>query len=166
MEHTALFIIDLQEGQLVETLKPLVRRIEALQSRYAHLAVFSLINEPDSPWVRWLHWTRFQKGSPESKLAFAPLKHAVFFEKRRYSCLHPDVLEWLKTNNIRDVHLCGVRTENCVLKTAVDLFETNQFRPVILADYCGSVHTDLHDAALKIIEKFIGKDQIIYDRSG
>jgi hypothetical protein len=47
------------------------------------------------------------------------------------------------------------------MKTAVDAFERN-LTPVVISDACGShAGVDVHNAGLLILERFIGKDQIV-----
>ncbi len=162
MDGKALFIVDVQEGGMTSELRRLAASIETLQERYCSIFVFRFVNVPASPWDKWLNWRRFREDK-ETALAFKPVQGAYLYDKGTYTCLSPDVLNKLEKDRVSEVHIAGLRTENCVLKTAVDLFETNKFRPVILARYCGSPHRNLHDAALDILEKFIGKDQIVYD---
>ena len=46
-------------------------------------------------------------------------------EKRTYTALTPELMTYLKENKIKDIYLCGIDTDACVLKTAIDLFENN-----------------------------------------
>ena len=163
MKNRALFIIDVQKGQIRPEQGELIAGVESLQDEFDLIAVFSILNPEGSPWRRWIKWGRFGPDDPGRELAFTPAPHAMLFDKPQYSALLPEVQGWLDENAVDEVHLCGVRTENCILATAVDLFQGGKMRPVVRASYCGSPYPELHDAGLKILEKFIGKDQIVYD---
>ncbi len=61
----------------------------------------------------------------------------------------------------RDVLVCGIDTDICVLATAVDLFDRG-FRPFVISDLSMShAGPELHDAALRILPRFIGGDGIV-----
>jgi hypothetical protein len=62
-----------------------------------------------------------------------------------------------------DLYLCGIDTDSCVLKTAVDTFERNP-TPWILKDACAS-HAGAHAVGLFIAARFIGANQIIQTTS-
>jgi nicotinamidase-related amidase len=63
-------------------------------------------------------------------------------------------------NKITKVFICGIATESCVMKTAIDLFERN-IRPIVIQDACCSHAGEAaHNAGLLIIERNIGKAQI------
>jgi nicotinamidase-related amidase len=73
----------------------------------------------------------------------------------------PEFLNYVQTHGINRIYIAGIDTDNCVLKCAVDLFEAG-FVPVILADCCMShAGIEAHQAALKILPRFIGPAQII-----
>jgi len=56
---------------------------------------------------------------------------------------------------------CGIATDGCVLKTAVDLFEAG-IRPVVLTDAVSSHAGDeVHQAGLLLISRFIGGEQLV-----
>ncbi|MDD3370684.1 MAG: cysteine hydrolase, partial [Alphaproteobacteria bacterium] len=100
-------------------------------------------------------------GSTGTELAFDPAPHAEVYTKGVYSCLSEAFLQRLTQLGVKEVHLCGMDTNCCVLKTAVDLFERG-FRPVLLSKFCASHSGDAyHDMALKLLEKLIGPGQIV-----
>lgn len=58
-------------------------------------------------------------------------------------------------------YIAGIDTDCCVLATATSLFERN-IRPVVLAHYCASNGGERsHAAALTVLERTIGAQQII-----
>jgi nicotinamidase-related amidase len=59
-----------------------------------------------------------------------------------------------------EVHLCGIATDNCVLASAIALFEGG-YTPVVLGDACAShAGADYHDWGLKILRRLIGAAQV------
>ncbi len=61
----------------------------------------------------------------------------------------------------RTLMICGLSTESCILKTAVDAFE-REFTPIVVADACASdLGRQMHLSGLEIIKVLIGKDQVM-----
>ena len=84
----------------------------------------------------------------------------MVIEKLIYSCVSAAFLDQLRHAQIDELHLCGIATDNCVLKCAVDLFEAG-LRPIVLAEFCAShAGADYHQWGLAIIERFIGTAQV------
>lgn len=66
------------------------------------------------------HWD-----NPEAQLIpeLMECSGMVFLEKYQYSCFTDSTLAaCLRNHNIRDVYLCGINTDYCVLATALDSF--------------------------------------------
>jgi len=56
--------------------------------------------------------------------------------------------------------LCGIATDGCVLKTAVDAFERG-IEPVVVVDACAShAGNAVHEAGLLLLGRFIGAGQL------
>ena len=70
-------------------------------------------------------------------------------------------MTYLKENKIKDIYLCGIDTDACVFKTAIDLFENNYNVKVI--EYYTMSHSGrrYHKFAIKMLKKLIGKDSIV-----
>ena len=67
----------------------------------------------------------------------------------------------MKQNRVERVHLCGIATDNCVLKSAVDLFEAG-LEPLVLAADCASHGgPECHAAGLLLLARFIGAERVI-----
>ena len=155
-----LLIIDVQHGFITAASRAIPARVAALQDEYDQVFVTRFINPAGSPYRRFMGWERFAPGSADTGLAFTPRDDAAIIEKPVYSCVTPGFLEILRAAGIDDLHLCGIATDNCVLKCAVDLFEAG-LRPVVLADYCASHGgAEFHAWGLAIIERLIGAAQV------
>ena len=82
-------------------------------------------------------------------------------DKSFYTALTPKFIELVKENNWETIILCGIATESCVLKTAIDAFELG-FRPIVISDACASdMGPNAHMAGLLVLESLIGRDQIM-----
>lgn len=160
-EGNVLVIIDVQKGFINEWTAHLPAAVEALQREYAHLVVTRFINPQGSAHRRLIGWSRFGPGSDDTELAFAPGPGAWVFDKATYTCLTSALAARLDQWGAETVDLCGIATENCVLKTAVDLFEAGRV-PRVLSRYCASHGgADCHAAGLLVLRRFIGERQVV-----
>jgi len=160
----ALIIIDLQKGFINKLTSKLPNKIkEYFQS---HSSDFDLIlftqykNHQDSPLAKTLDYHEFS--TPEEYDIVDELKEFItshnLFTKDTYSSFVDEKLHnTLKENNIEEVYLMGIMTENCVLTFARDAVDRGFF-VTVLKDYCGTItNLEKHNAALKIISDNIGK---------
>jgi nicotinamidase-related amidase len=156
----ALLIIDVQQGFINAATRHLPDRVAALQDEYDRIFATQFVNPPGSPYRQLMGWERFAPGSADLQLAFTPRDDATVIEKPVYTCVTPAFLDQLRRERIDELHLCGIATDNCVLKCAVDLFEAG-LRPLVLADFCAShAGADHHTWGLAIIARFIGEKQV------
>lgn len=161
MTKSPLMIIDVQQGFMTPDTRPVVPRIDALQHRFRQLIVTRFINAPGSGHRKWIHWQRFAADSPEVALAFTPRADADIMDKTIYSAVTPALLDQLRRDKVEAVHLCGIATDNCILKTAVDLFEAG-IRPLVHVEACASHGgAEAHRCGLLLLGRMIGRDQLI-----
>ena len=74
--------------------------------------------------------------------------------------MNKNLLDLLKSKNIITVDICGINTNICVTKNAVDLIE-NGIVPVVLSNYCASQYgIESHIEALKNLRLFIGEELV------
>lgn len=157
----ALLIVDVQNGFVNEKTKHIPALVEKLQYNYDLVIATRFINLPDSPYRRLIKWNHLSPDSDEIELAFKPKEGVVFIDKHIYSCIDEPFLRLLEENGIDAVDICGIDTDICVTKCAVDLFERN-ITPYVLRDYCAThADADIQEAALVILARYIGKSQII-----
>ncbi len=161
MNKTLLLVIDVQKNFINENTEFLIEKIDNLiQSKTFDLMAFTkFINEENSPFYKILNY----KGclsEADRKIVLNVNDHKVF-EKTKYTAINAEFLKFIKVNNISTVYLCGIDTDACVMKNALDLFEQN-IKVKVLKDYSMS-HSgiDYHNAAIKILQKLIGKDNVI-----
>lgn len=157
----ALLIVDVQNGFVNEKTKHIPTLVEKLQYNYDLVIATRFINLPDSPFRRLIKWDHLSPDTNEIELAFKPKEGAVVIDKYIYSCIDEPFLRLLKDKGIEAVDICGIDTDICVTKCAVDLFERN-ITPYVLKDYCAThADADVQESALIILARYIGKTQII-----
>lgn len=161
---TALIVIDVQRGFVNDQSQHVVPKVIELirQARAKDIPIFftRFINHPKSGHVKWMGWSRFMNTS-EIELHPEILPFAdVVFDKPGYTSLVPPVRTWLGERGIARLYCCGLDTESCVLKTAVDAFESD-IEPMVVHDACAShAGQAAHEAGLFVLSRFIGQKQL------
>jgi len=164
MAESCLLIIDVQQGFINEWTREIPARVARLQAGFDHVVATRFYNAEGSFYRTLIGWHRLDRGSPEFALAFTPRQDALILDKAIYSCVSERLLSHLTEHRIARVHLSGIATDNCVLKSAVDLFEAG-IEPIVLAEACASHGgPEIHDCALKLLRRFIGKQQVVEAR--
>ena len=154
-------VIDVQSYFLERSPKDLPRKIADYikSSKYDFIAFTRFKNLPGSNWEKSLGWVSCRNDTdlilPEEFSGLATLDNT--FEKHTYSALkHPEgIFKQLQKKNIKEIDLCGIDTEACVLATAYDAFD-HGFKVRVLLDLCYS-RTGLDRAAKDIIFRTIQK---------
>jgi nicotinamidase-related amidase len=160
MNSDLLIVIDVQKGFVNRWTAHLLARVEALQAEYGRVVATRFVNPPGSLYRRLMGWHGFAPGSDDVELAFAQLPNARVMDKTTYTCVSDDFAAELRRDGVRRVEVCGVATDNCVLKSAVDLFERG-IEPVVLADFCASHGgPEYHAAGLLLARRFLGPSQV------
>ena len=160
---SCLIIIDVQKGFINQWTGHVPARVQARQDEFERVIVTRFVNPPGSPHRRLLGWPQFAADSADVELAFAPREGARIMDKSTYTCAAGDFVTELKQKGVERVHLCGIATDTCVLKSAVDLFEAG-LEPLILATDCASHGgPECHAAGLLLLARFIGADRVIED---
>ncbi|WP_197522130.1 cysteine hydrolase family protein [Nocardia sp. 852002-51244_SCH5132740] len=173
LDRAALLVIDVQNGFVNEFsahVVPVVTDLAEQWARTGRPTVFTRYwNYTDSPWERLIGW-RALYGPPDTDLIdeLAPLTTlpgARILDKKVYTALTAEGLELLKELDVTDLVICGIATDGCVLKTALDAFEFG-FTPWVLRDAVASNATrhrasEIHDSALLHISRLVGAGQVI-----
>ncbi|MGN9767453.1 cysteine hydrolase [Micromonospora sp. SD12] len=162
-----LVVTDMQNGfvreqsaHIVPVVVDLVRRWQVaggdtLFTRY--------LNYPGSPFERFFNWQRLQS-SPDIDFVSELCSYAdqgVVLDKRIYSPFTSEGLALFKRHGWEEFYFCGIATESCVLKGAVDAFE-HDFTPWLIADASAShAGAEAHEAGLLVARRFIGPGQVI-----
>ncbi|MGH3521999.1 MAG: cysteine hydrolase [Mycobacterium sp.] len=163
-----LVVVDVQNGFVTEHSQPVVPIIADLvrrwQAAHGDVVFTRYLNYPGSPFERLIGWSKMID-APETDLVAELTPHvgsqAPVIDKYIYTLFTPEGTQLIDERGWTDLYVCGIDTEICVLKTAVDAFEHN-LTPWILKDACAS-HSgpEAHAAGLFIAGRFIGTNQII-----
>lgn len=162
---TALVVIDVQNGFIsghTAHVVPVVAALAATCSQARVDVVFTrFVNQPGSAFERLLGWRELQ--APPSTDIVPELAHRVQHvrDKYHYSAFTSEFEELVDARGWTRLLLCGIATEACVLKTAVDAFERG-LTPVVVEDACASDGgRTAHEAGLLVIRRVIGAAQLV-----
>ncbi len=168
LASSVLVVIDMQHGFVREKSAHVVPIVTDLVRRWQEAGgatVFSrFINHPGSPYERLIRWTQLTD-SPQidivDELAPYAARATAVVDKPAYTLFTPEGEAIIRNGGWRDLLICGLATESCVCKTAVDAFERN-LTPWVLTDACGShAGAEAHNAGLLVTKRFIGASQLI-----
>lgn len=167
LNSTALVVIDMQRGfvrpetaRIVPVVTDFVRRWQ----QAGGATIFTrFINEPGSLFEHLIQWTSVTT-APETDIVdelkpYAAQATAVI-DKPAYTPFTDEGAEVVRKGGWTDLVFCGLTTESCVLKGAVDAFERG-LTPWVLTDASGAHAPGAQEAGLLIIGRFIGKNQLI-----
>ena len=159
-----LTVVDVQNGFVNEHTRPVVpvilKLVRRWREREGHVAFPRFVNREDGPHERWIGWTRFTEAPENALVAELDAGEEEVFVKHGYTAFTPAFEAMVRHESVSRLLLCGIATDGCVLKTAVDAFE-REVEPVVLADACAShAGEEVHEAGLMLIRRFIGKGQV------
>lgn len=161
MKKALLLIIDVQKNFINDNTKKIPNKITNLinKNHFDYIAFTKFINDEISNFYKILNY----KGcinENDRKIVLDTQNNKVF-TKRIYTAVNDEFKTYIKENEIEKVYLCGIDTDACVLKTAIDLFENNIDVKVI--ENCCMSHSGkrYHNYAIKMLKKLIGKESII-----
>jgi nicotinamidase-related amidase len=161
---TLLLVVDVQNGFVNEhtrhVIEPINALIKSFADRGAPIAFTRFVNVKGGAHERWIGWTRFME-EPENALhdGIESDGHPVFI-KHGYTAFTEEFEGHLEELEIERLVICGIATDGCVLKSAVDAFE-REIEPVVATDACASHAGEaVHEAGLLLLGRFIGKKQL------
>ncbi|MCW5312710.1 isochorismatase family protein [Nostoc sp. KVJ3] len=158
-----LFVIDIQNGFISENTKHIIQRIKSLldQDIFEYVIFTRFINSFESPYVKYLNWYGLLSEIDQRIVSeIEPFVNKVF-DKTIYTACNVETITFIKERNIQTIFVCGIDSEACVLKTAVDFFESN-IRSYFLEYYSASNGGDnCQKAAILVLSQLIGVNHII-----
>jgi nicotinamidase-related amidase len=167
---TPLIVVDVQNGFVTPHSRHVVPVIRDLLEEWIRdgrpVFMTRFINTPGSSWQSLIGWRRLQ-GEPETSLhpSLQSLSlSTTIVDKTTYTSVTGPIEQYLRRGQPSTVAICGISTDGCVLKTALDVFDMG-LRPLVVADACAShAGADIHDAAIMILSRQLGRGQIIKRR--
>jgi len=169
MEPAALIVVDVQEGFVTAETRATVPRItdhvRRHGDRYASIIATRFVNRPGSLYVTERHWPEMM-AEPDTRLVEEISECAdLILTKHGLAPGRDEMLSALLELDISRVDLCGFDTDQCVLATAILLWDGG-IAPRILAPLCSSSGgSDMHQAGLSMLRRAIG-DRNVTDREG
>lgn len=156
-----LLVIDLQNAFINQNTEKVPSKIEETiaSNQYDDVAFTRFVNYEDSLYIKKLNWRGCL--SEEDKTIVINTKDYQVFDKSIYSSVTKELIEYIHKNQITEIHLCGINTDCCVLKTALDLFELG-YNVSVLENLCGSTYgMERHNQAIDILKRNIGENYVI-----
>lgn len=162
-----LVVTDVQNGfvreQSAHIVPIIVDLVHTWQEAGGDTLFTRYLNYPGSPFERFFSWRRLQ-AEPETEFVPELLPYigsGVVLEKTIYSPFTAEGELLVNQRGWTELFFCGIATESCVLKGAVDAFERN-LTPWLIADASAShAGPEAHAAGLLVARRFIGPGQVI-----
>ncbi|MEV0357367.1 isochorismatase family cysteine hydrolase [Nocardia sp. NPDC050697] len=169
--HPILLVIDVQNGFVNEHSRHVVPIIRDLAEQWTNAGGATLFtryhNYEGSPYQRLIGWNGLRE-APQTDLVpdlrpLADAPGAQVLDKVTYTALTDDGRRML--TGYTDLYICGIATDGCVLKTALDAFDSG-YTPWIIEDACASNATrhpaaEVHQSALTLLSRLIGSRQLV-----
>ncbi|MFI9644469.1 cysteine hydrolase [Micromonospora sp. NPDC051925] len=162
-----LVVTDMQNGfvreQSAHVVPIIVELVRCWQKAGGDTLFTRYLNYPGSPFERFFGWSKLQS-APEMEIVeeLAPyLDKGIVLDKRICSPFTQDGEEIFTRFGWADVYFCGIATESCVLKGAVDAFERNLTSWLIEDASASHAGPQAHEAGLLVARRFIGPGQVI-----
>ena len=156
-----LLVIDLQKDFINDNTENISCNIEKLISskKYKYVVFTKFINDINSSFYKTLNYKGCMSEDGR-KIVIDTLEYPIL-EKKTYTALNYELKKFIEDNDIKKIYLCGIDTDACVLKTAIDLFENN-LEVKVIEDCCMS-HSgkEYHNSAINMLKKLIGKQNVI-----
>ena len=160
---SCLLIVDVQKGFINESTKHIPDCIGNLikEHRYDHIVASKYVNNEDSPHYKLAHWDGLMDRESQALCEVVSQNAEMVFEKNINSCFTDEFEAFVVKEQVSIIHIVGIDTDCCVMKTAFDCFDKGMpFK--VLIDYCASSGgTELHKAAEKIMMRSLGKCNIV-----
>lgn len=146
----ALLVVDMQKGFIKnDDYLVLNKRIDDLISNNQYDKVIftkSMNDKSNNPlYEQKLDWKRL-KTKKEQEISIAIPGNSIIFEKYGYG-LRIEYLEYIKSLNVKQVDICGVKSEACVYAIALQLWDLGIY-PNILINYVMG-NTNMKDVYIK-----------------
>lgn len=165
-----LVVVDVQNGfvreQSAHVVPVIVDVVSRWQSAGGDVVFTRYFNYAGSNFERLFKWSKLME-SPETDIIPELVPYAnkatAVVDKTVYSFFNEEGIALVRSHGWTDIYVCGIATESCVLKTAVDAFDHGDHLTPWLIEDASASHAGqvAHDAGVLVASRFIGPDQII-----
>lgn len=165
LSKSLLLVVDVQQGFMNQYTTPVLDPINKLVKHWEGkgwpVVCSRFVNLPGSNWRRLRNWHELTS-EPETLLAKnIDINTPYIFKKSTYSAWSHEVSAVCLSEQVSNIVLVGVDTNECVLATAMAIFEDG-FTPWVVADACASGGgPEVHETAVTMLKNLIGDQQII-----
>ena len=153
----ALILVDIQPGFITEENKWLLPSIETLlKTQNYDSYVEAIFSAPQgSLWDKQMNWTLPKQDTVSEIKVLIPTENYLFVEKETKSVFKgdQDVVAFLKNQNIEEVHIVGLDTNDCIIATAYEAFDLGFFTYVLENCTASSQSSKLRESAISILKE-------------
>lgn len=156
-----LLVIDLQNEFINEYTKASIKDISSLidSNKYKNIVFTRFINDENNPTYKKLNYHGCM--DEEKRHICINTCNSKIIDKSTYSAYNQELINYILANNIKNIYICGIDIECCVLITAMNLFE-NGYDVSILKDYVYCTHgEERKNNALEILKENIGESNLL-----
>lgn len=165
----ALVIIDVQNGFINENTANIPDSIlnYVNSNHFDTIITTAYVNNKNTACYIFEHWKECMEGTEDAKVVkqLSDISD-ITFNKSKYSFWNKEFIEYIRSNNIDRLYLCGVNTGCCVLHSAFDAYNDLQ-DIVVVEDLCGSSNgQSSHNAGIQVLQECITKQRVIKSYMG
>lgn len=156
-----LLVVDVQKAFINKETKKTFEKIKELvkSKRYSNIIYGKFLNHKNSPFYNKLGYKECIDNASQ-ELVIDPEDNKII-SRDKYSLYTRELVDYIISNNIDNIYICGFDTDACIYITALELFENN-FNVYVLKDYCfSSEGSKFHKYGIILLEKQIGEKYII-----
>ncbi|WP_327121042.1 cysteine hydrolase [Nocardia sp. NBC_01730] len=168
-----LIVVDVQNGFITTSSAHVVPVVAQLVDRWydtdAPVVFTRYFNYRGSPFERLVGWSGLLD-APDTDIVAELETHCRdprthLLDKTTYTAFTSEAAHLIATLGVTDVYLCGIATDACIFKTALDIFEAD-LTPWVITDACASnarrhPPQQIHDSALMHMSRLLGAGQLI-----
>ncbi len=143
-------------------IQKIIPQVKMLLNSFPGEKVFSnFIDDPHSQFEEQLNWTKFQNKINQKLLKPLNNHKVKQFQHSGYTVLTDELLHFIKSNDFTNIYLCGIYTDVCIIKTAMDIFD-QKISVKVIEDACTSLHgVNSHKQAIDSLKHIIGSLNIL-----
>jgi len=156
LRGSTLIVVDMQRGFLRSfNSAAMVEKINLLVDSVENVIYTKFINLESSAFAKHLNYLEMMNNS-DCEILVKQKKNSLVFEKCSYGINCKEL-----PREIKEVFICGVDTDACLYKIALDLFDFG-IKPIVIKDLCmSSGGESFHKNAIEMLVRNIGEEQVI-----